>query len=132
MTRLSCRRCGHSDEAPEGILEGVASCDQCGARIAFGQTIPRILIEPTSDDRFVCVMFDGVAVVLDREFGHLLGKELLSVCRAPEPKAPAVAPEDEEAKRQRIIALSSKMAAKLAEEVAAHEAQAKAEASTPT
>jgi hypothetical protein len=112
VVRLSCRRCGHSDDAPEEFLHGIATCDRCGARIAFGRTMPRVIIEPSDDPRFVCVLFDGVAVLLDRAFANLVGRELISVC-------PALPVEDEAVKRQRLVELTSAMAAKFAEDVAA-------------
>jgi hypothetical protein len=87
MATLVCRRCGHFDEATEEILAGVATCDRCGARVAFGRTIPRVVIEPASDPRFLIVTFDGVAVMLDREFAYTLGRNLVSVCPPPETSA---------------------------------------------
>jgi len=81
LDRLSCRRCGHEDELPRGLLadEEVLRCDVCGARIAFGQTMPRVVIEPYRDPRFVVVTIDNVTVIFDRAYAALIAKHLASV-----------------------------------------------------
>lgn len=115
--RLACRRCGHQDDAPEGALDGVVTCDVCGARIAFGRTIPRVLIEPTSDSRFVSLSFDGVLLLIDRPFANILGRELLSVC--PDDGTPAAPVLDEARLAAATVKAKEFMASLHAELVAA-------------
>lgn len=105
--RLGCRRCGHVDDAPIELLADVATCDQCGARIAFGRTMPRIIVEPTADPRFVCVSIDGVLLILDRAYGSMVGRELAAFCELTRKASPDVVAPSASATPQPPIGASS-------------------------
>lgn len=85
--RLVCGGCGHTDTVPSDPEKRLYRCDECGARMAFGQLMPTIRILPDADRRFVVARFTWarkeVDVRLDRQYGADLAVELLSVC-APE------------------------------------------------
>lgn len=89
-TAVTCPTCGHEDVYPGDASAEVITCDQCGARLAFGTVSPRWTNLPAADARFLHMSIDGHDVVVDRAFARAVALDILSVC--PEPVAPT-APE---------------------------------------
>lgn len=84
--RLKCGHCGHEDAVPDDPKASVYTCDQCGARVAYGAQLPKVAVLPHPDDkRFLLVRFDSgpekgdVSVALDREYFAKVALEILSV-----------------------------------------------------
>lgn len=58
----------------------VINCPKCDARVAYGALMPRVVIAPDADVRFVSVMFgDAEPVRLDKAFATMVGHSLISV-----------------------------------------------------
>ena len=81
MTTFTCPTCEDESDLPEGVdpKAEVIRCDACKTRIAFGVPIPRALVAPVDDERFVIVSLDHLSCVLDKEYARELGKALQSV-----------------------------------------------------
>lgn len=87
--RVSCSRCGHSDEYSETHAETgeridpaslVLRCDTCGARIAYGQLQPRAIVSPhPSDARFLYVQIGETSHLLDLQHAEGLARAILSL-----------------------------------------------------
>ena len=84
MAAMTCPNCRRKDdvegdvtEPPSDVLLG---CTDCGARIAFGRLMPRVVISPADhDSRFVVVAFDGAHFLLDKDLARGIGHNLLSI-----------------------------------------------------
>jgi hypothetical protein len=76
----SCPRCGHEAQTDTALGEGVFKCGVCHTRIAFGQVVPRVVIQPgTPSPKFVTVSFDGTPQIVDCEHAFRIAYELLSI-----------------------------------------------------
>ncbi len=87
----TCFQCG-SELVRQQSAE-IFQCDECAARLAHGERMPRVVVQPHTDKRFVVVTIsepnvlrsDGstppepVQFVLDRALARMLGHALLSV-----------------------------------------------------
>lgn len=51
--QITCLACEHVADVPDGpaFEDGVFVCGECGARMAYGQLLPRIVVEPYEDER---------------------------------------------------------------------------------
>ncbi len=86
---VTCVRCGHQDPYQGDACDGVLACDQCGQSYMHGVARPRFIHNPCEDGRFILQTIDGIDVdgkpvrvtlKLDRTFGGMLARDLLSVC----------------------------------------------------
>ena len=57
----------------------IARCDTCKTILAYGTPMPRIVIEPASDDRFVLMRVSGAIHILEKSFARALGHNLTSI-----------------------------------------------------
>lgn len=84
---LTCGRCGQSAEYDGDASQEVLRCDDCGARIAFGVLMPRIVNEPHPNPRFITsrieTVVDGqpvsIALTLDKEFALMYARDIASI-----------------------------------------------------
>lgn len=88
---FSCPSCGHT--APYGNPKGhVIKCGKCEARIAHGVAMPRVIVEPAPDRRFVTLSFQrwdadqskwvaSYQVVVDKDYGQAIWHNVQSICR---------------------------------------------------
>jgi hypothetical protein len=99
MTSMTCPSCGHTDDCEIDARHAVLTCTECKARIAFGALMPRVVIEPHVDRRFVTLRFQTAANgqvaltqhVLDREFAYAVAREIASITAPPKTSADASA-----------------------------------------
>lgn len=83
--RQVCGYCGHESEVEHDPGRTILKCSECGTRIAFGSTMPKVYVTPHVDRRFLSVKFeprrggDVVEVTLDRQFWGDVAIEVLSV-----------------------------------------------------
>lgn len=96
-SRIGCMACGHEAEVThehpasteEILATNIFRCDECGARMAFGHLMPRVVVEPFRDDNGVgWVRFrfqdpvtkaDQHVVDLDPQFAAMIAKGALSI-----------------------------------------------------
>jgi len=52
LERVTCLACEHDGgEQPAGFAAAsILRCDECGARMAYGKLLPRIVVEPYQDE----------------------------------------------------------------------------------
>lgn len=86
-----CPACGHT--APYGNPHAdVLRCSECESRIAYGVPMPRVVVEPCGDRRFVKLRFEswdkGVKAwravyeaVVDRGYGLAIWHNVQSICQ---------------------------------------------------
>lgn len=50
---ITCLACDHSSIVADGpaFEDGLFQCDECGARMALGRLLPRVVVEPFRDAR---------------------------------------------------------------------------------
>lgn len=84
--RLKCGYCGTEDAVPDAPEKSIYTCDDCGARTAYGVSLPKVFILPHPDDRrFLVTRYDlgpergDATFALDREFATKVALEVLSV-----------------------------------------------------
>jgi len=88
---FECPACGHN--SPYGNPKGhVLRCSECGSRIAYGRAMPRVVVEPCEDRRFVSMRLEawdrhvrGWAVehtmVVDKDYARAIWHNVESISR---------------------------------------------------
>ena len=78
---FTCPACMHTSAPPPGPppSESIIRCDICQARIAYGEAMPRIVIQPHDDRRFVVVRIGDVDHKWDRKYAHQVGLNIASI-----------------------------------------------------
>jgi hypothetical protein len=46
MKEAKCLVCSHSAAIESDLSDGIYRCDECGARMVYGELAPRIVVEP--------------------------------------------------------------------------------------
>jgi hypothetical protein len=86
---LTCGLCGHADTVPVDPDTAIYTCDQCGGRIAYGASMPRIVTNVHPEDgRFVVSHVThgfgdkhvDLTLTLDKAYAAQFALDLLSVC----------------------------------------------------
>jgi hypothetical protein len=93
MTAMTCPFCHDVSDFDGEPQRQVLTCTECGARIAWGVLMPRVVVEPHVDKRFIVVRVQTVANgqaaivqhVLDKEFAHQVAREIASITAPPVP-----------------------------------------------
>lgn len=51
--QITCLACGHVADVPAGPAfdDAIFQCGECGARMAYGRLMPRVVVEPYEDER---------------------------------------------------------------------------------
>ncbi len=77
---FTCPRCGHTDEMPDGDPpeDSVLRCSECGAWIAFGELMPRLVVQPDGT-RWITIAFDDQTFKLPRALADALAVNLRSL-----------------------------------------------------
>ena len=75
---------------------GISQCVACNTRVAFGELMPRVVVQPHTDKRFVVMTItdqnvnggngeppptDPVQIVIDRPLAKMIAQALFSVSR---------------------------------------------------
>ena len=88
---FTCPACAHT--SPYGNARGeILRCSECTSRIAFGQAMPRVIVQPSNDRRFVTLTFqhwspethDWVTAYeaqVDHDYGRAIWHNVQSICR---------------------------------------------------
>ncbi len=88
---FTCPACAHT--APYGNATGeVLRCSECTSRIAFGRAMPRVIVQPCDDRRFVSIKFQSWSVEahdwvtaheaeVDKDYGQAIWHNVQSICR---------------------------------------------------
>lgn len=93
--KITCPGCGDTHAAPGGdpdfLKHNVSACDICGARIAYGEILPGIVVEPGAfaggQPAFILHFQDPVTKAelysarIDPGLGFLLGQAIISMVR---------------------------------------------------
>ena len=77
---FTCPKCGHIDSPPDGPPpeESVLQCGECGAWIAYGELMPRLMVAPEGS-RWIVVSFDEQTYKLPRVLADALAVNLRSL-----------------------------------------------------
>lgn len=102
MSLLTCPACGHQADFEGEPHREILNCTECRSRIAYGVLMPRVVVEPHKDKRFVIVRVETVANgqrslvehVLDKQFGHAVAKDIASITAPPRPLVQLALPDD--------------------------------------
>ena len=86
---IECMACGHiADVAGEvSLANDIFRCEECGARMAYGQLAPRIVVEPARAPQPMCririqdakTKADVHVLELDPQYAAMLAKNILSL-----------------------------------------------------
>lgn len=82
----TCFKCSSDEVSDNGA--GIAQCKKCSAREAFGEAMPRIVVQPHDDPRFIVITVmdapehdpdTGKQLVLDKGLARMLASSLVSI-----------------------------------------------------
>ncbi len=76
---MICPKCSH--EAECDASHETVRCSECESIIAHGVLMPRVVVEPDADRRFVVVRFDSTEYRLEREYGKAVAVNIASLCK---------------------------------------------------
>ena len=86
MTSFTCPTCATTAELVAGEdgttvnpSSEITRCDSCKTLLAYGTPMPRIVIEPATDDRFVVMKVGDAIFVLEKTFAKAVGHNLTSI-----------------------------------------------------
>lgn len=91
LAPFTCPACAHT--SPYGNARGeVLRCSECTSRIAFGRAMPRVVVQPCEDRRFVQITFStwdeasndwkaAYTTTVDKDYGQAIWHNVQSICR---------------------------------------------------